>query len=152
MSGMRSVEKLASCWLHFSPHSHGRGTCGIKRLWENKMQARLTSTHGSYTLQCGVVKSGSFSEVSCGWPSRIDKAVSPETPPELWSIPHWFTSTLRLMKSIQVRLQSSPLVVNFGEFLLKLTSMCRPQTEPGEKLRHKGQKAKDTLVSFHNFC
>ena len=43
------------------------------------------------------------------------------------------------MKSVQVKLQSSRLDMHFGESLLELTSVCRPQLKPGGKLSYKAQ-------------
>lgn len=50
------------------------------------MRARTAGKHGSYTLQCDVIKSDSFSRVRYGQPARIDNAVSPERAPGLRSI------------------------------------------------------------------
>lgn len=42
------------------------------------MKVRIAGKHGSYTLQCDVIKSDSFNRVRCGQQARIDNAVSPE--------------------------------------------------------------------------
>lgn len=55
----------------------GPQTCGIKD-GVKKMRARIAGKHGSYTLQCDVIKSDMFSGVRCGQPTRIDNAVSLE--------------------------------------------------------------------------
>lgn len=158
---MRSQEMcmdFTSCWLHFSPLSLGPETCGIKgpdkkkesKNWERGWMA----SKGSYTLQCDVIKSDSFSRVRCGQPVRIDNAVSPEIELGLRSIQNWFTSTLRLMKSVQVKLQSSRLDMHFAEPLLELTSMCRPELKPGGKLSYKAQYERDRwpLWQLYSLC
>lgn len=118
------------------------------------MKVRIGGKHGSYTLQCDVIKSDSFSRVRCGQPARIDNAVSHEIALGLRSIWNWFTSTLRLMKSVQVKLQSSRLDMHFGEPLLELTSVCRPQLKPGGKLSYKAQHEKDRwpLWQLYSLC
>ena len=114
----------------------------------------MAGKHGSYTLQCDVIKSDSFSGVRCGQPARIDNAASPERATGLRSIRNWFTSTPRLMKSVQVKLQSSRLDMHFGESLLELTSVCRPQLKPGGKLSYKAQHERDRwpLWQLYSLC
>lgn len=90
----------------------------------------------------------------CGQVAHIDNAVSPERVLGLRSIRNWFTSTLRLMKSVQVKLQSSWLDMHFGESLLELTPVCRPQLKPGGKLSYKAQHERDRwpLWQLYSLC
>lgn len=58
------------------------------------------------------------------------------------------------MKSVQVKLQSSRLDMHFGESLLELTSVCRPQLKPGGKLSYKAQHERDRwpLWQLYSLC
>lgn len=105
-------------------------------------------------LQRDIIKSDSFVRVRCGQFARIDNAVSPERTAGLRSIRNWFTSTAQLMKSVQVKLQSSQLDMHFRESLLELTPVCHPQLKPGGKLSYKAQPEKDRqpLWQLYNLC
>lgn len=100
----------------------------------------------------GFIKSDSFSRVRCGQPALIDKSMSPEIALRLGSIQNWFTSTIQLMKSVQVKLQSSSFDMHLEESVLGLTSACCPQLKPGGKLSYKEPYERDGWPLWQCAC
>lgn len=114
------------------------------------MRVRIAGKCGSYTLQCDVIKSDFFNGVRCRSPTHIDNAVSHKLELEL---KNWFTSTLRLMKSVQVKLQSSRLDTHFGELLLEFTFVCHCQLKSGGNLSYEAQdEGKNDLCDSYTVC